>query len=75
VVTAAQARGKGHAATLYNGLIQAARDAGHVMLTCEVNEDPPNPASDAFHAKLGFAPIGGAALPNGKTVRYFSRAL
>ena len=75
VVTAAAARGRGHAATLYNALFEAARAAGHTQVTCEVNEDPPNPASDAFHAKFGFAPIGSAALPNGKTVRYFSRAL
>jgi predicted GNAT superfamily acetyltransferase len=75
VVTAAAARGQGHAATLYTALIEAARAAGHERITCEVNEDPPNPASDAFHAKFGFAPIGSAALPNGKSVRYFSRPL
>lgn len=75
VVTAASARGQGHAATLYHALITAARAAGHTLLTCEVNADPPNPGSDAFHAKMGFAPIGSAALPNGKTVRYFSRPL
>ena len=75
VVTAAAARGQGHAATFYNALIQTAREAGQTQLTSEVNADPPNPASDAFHAKFGFAPIGSAALPNGKTVRYFSRSL
>jgi uncharacterized protein len=75
VVTAAAARGQGHAATLYNALFEAARAAGHERITCEVNADPPNPASDAFHAKFGFAPIGSAALPNGKTVSYFSKPL
>lgn len=75
VVTAAQARGKGHGAALYNALFDTARAAGHTLVTCEVNEDPPNPASDAFHAKFGFAPIGSAPLSNGKLVRYFSRSL
>jgi uncharacterized protein len=75
VVTAAAARGQGHAATLYNALFEAARAAGHERITCEVNEDPPNPASDAFHAKFGFCSIGSAVLPNGKSVRYFSRPL
>jgi len=75
VVTAAAARGQGHAAALYNALFEAAREACHERITCEVNADPPNPASDAFHAKMGFAPIGSATLPNGKTVSYFSKPL
>jgi len=75
VVTAAAARGQGHAATLYKALFEAARAAGHTQVTCEVNADPPNPASDAFHEKFGFKPIGSAALPNGKTVTYFARPL
>ena len=75
VVTAAQARGKGHGAALYNALFEAARAAGHTLVTCEVNEDPPNPASDAFHVKFGFAPVGSAPLANGKKVRYFARNL
>ena len=52
-----------------------ARAAGHERVVCEVNADPPNPASDAFHAALGFAEIGATLLPNGKTVRYFMRDL
>jgi predicted GNAT superfamily acetyltransferase len=35
---------------------------------------PPNPASDAFHAKFGFAEVGRAASPDGnKAVRYLTR--
>jgi len=76
VVTAAASRGQGHAATLYNALFQAAREAGHSLVTCEVNADPPNPASDAFHAKRGFQEIGSALLKHGaKRVRYFARPL
>jgi uncharacterized protein len=75
VVTAAAARGRGHAAALYNALFAAARAAGHERVTCEINADPPNPGSDAFHAKFGFQEIGSAVLLNGKTVRYYERGL
>ena len=72
VVTAAAARGRGLAGSLYRDLIDQARAAGHQLIVCEVNSDPPNPGSDAFHAKFGFEPVGEAALPNGKTVRYLA---
>lgn len=70
------ARGRGHARRLYEELFSAARAAGHDIVVCEVNADPPNPASDAFHAALGFAEVGSAAIHGGrKTVRYFARPL
>jgi len=75
VVVAAEARGRGLAKRLYAHLFDAARDAGHERIVCEVNSDPPNPASDAFHAALGFAPVGEALLGNGKTVTYLSLEL
>jgi predicted GNAT superfamily acetyltransferase len=74
VVVAPAARGQGLARALYEALF--VRAAGHERVVCEVNQEPPNPASDAFHASLGFAVVGSAALPGtGKTVRYFSRPL
>jgi len=70
------ARGRGHARRLYEELFSAARAAGHDIVVCEVNSDPPNPASDAFHAALGFSEVGSAAIHGGrKTVRYFARPL
>lgn len=75
VVVAETARGRGLARALYLRLFEDAKAAGHTRITCEINADPPNPASDAFHAALGFQPIGQARLPNGKAVRYFERLI
>ncbi len=69
-------RRKGLAAQLYDALFKAARAAGHERIVCEVNSDPPNPGSDAFHAARGFEIVGEAHLDDrGKTVRYMACAL
>ena len=76
IAVAASARGRGLARLLYEDLFAVARQAGHTIVTCEVNAEPPNPASDAFHAALGFREVGNAAIHGGaKTVRYFERPL
>jgi uncharacterized protein len=76
IVTAAAARGRGYAQQLYLDLFEQAARAGHERVVCEVNLSPPNPGSDAFHAALGFAEVGGAAIHGGaKTVRYLARAI
>ena len=76
IVVAPPARGQGHARRLYDDLFRRAHGAGHDQVVCEVNTDPPNPASDAFHAALGFRELGSAAIHDGrKTVRYLRRAL
>ena len=76
VVVARAMRGRGYARLLYAGLFNQARRAGHEIVVCEVNQDPPNLASDALHASLGFAEIGHAAIRHGtKTVRYLLRRI
>ncbi|TPN42113.1 GNAT family N-acetyltransferase [Mesorhizobium sp. B1-1-6] len=76
VVVAAQARGRGHARLLYQDLFEHATRAGHALVTCEVNADPPNLASDAFHAALGFTEVGDAVIHGGKkAVRYYVRRI
>ncbi|MBE7184370.1 MAG: GNAT family N-acetyltransferase [Methylobacterium mesophilicum] len=76
VVVAPEARGRGLARMLYADLFEAARKAGHRVVGCEVNSAPPNPASDAFHAGLGFQVVGEAALAGGeKAVRYHTLEL
>lgn len=69
-------RKRGLAQLLYEDLFRCAAGAGHDRIVCEVNSDPPNPASDAFHEALGFTEVGHAAIHGGaKTVRYLSRSL
>jgi predicted GNAT superfamily acetyltransferase len=76
VVVADSARGRGLARALYDDLFAVAEAAGHERIVCEVNSDPPNPASDAFHAALGFLPVGTAEIHGGKkTVTYLERRL
>lgn len=76
LVVAPAARGRGLARALYADLFAAAAAGGHRLAACEVNIDPANPASLAFHAQAGFVPVGEARWPEqGKTVRYLVRAL
>lgn len=62
----------GLARRLYDQCFERARADGHSLVGCEVNSDPPNPVSDAFHASLGFREVGRATLANGKSVRYLT---
>jgi predicted GNAT superfamily acetyltransferase len=76
VVVQKDSRKRGLATLLYHDIMEAARFAGHTRICCEVNIDPPNPGSDAFHARMGFDEVGRAYLPDRrKTVRYLMRDL
>ena len=75
VVVDPKQRGRGVARSLYHSLFERAGAAGHSRIVCEVNLDPPNSASDAFHAALGFHELETATLADGKTVRYFEKPL
>ena len=57
-------------------VFERARAARHDRVVCEVNLVPPNPGSDAFHDRMGFAEVGRATLGGaGKTVRYLEKLL
>jgi uncharacterized protein len=76
IVVAEVARGQGHARRLYEELITKAREAAHTLLCCEVNVEPPNETSLAFHAAFGFSEVGRATLVGkGKTVAYLIKTL
>ncbi len=57
VVAGAQQR-RGVGAALYDDLAAFAAAGGFRRLVCEVNIEPPNPGSDAFHAGRGFVEVG-----------------
>lgn len=76
VVVASNHHRGGLASRMYRDLFHRAEAAGHERVVCEVNFIPPNPASDAFHARMGFTEMGRATRPDGsKTVRYLMRPL
>ena len=76
IIVAASARGQGIARILYEDLFAAAQQAGHDRVVCEVNIDPPNPASEAFHLAMGFIEVGQASIHGGmKSVRYFEKMI
>ncbi len=67
---------KGTGRALYAQVYAEAARRGLPLVCAEVNTDPPNPVSIAFHEKQGFQTTGEAFLPDrGKTVRYFTRQI
>jgi predicted GNAT superfamily acetyltransferase len=76
IVVAPESRARGHARRLYSDLFDFARRNGHDRIVCEVNSEPPNHASEALHASLGFEQVGAASIHRGaKTARYLSLVL
>ncbi|MBO9556588.1 GNAT family N-acetyltransferase [Cellulomonas sp.] len=68
VVVSPDAHGQGVGRLLYEAVDARARELGLGQVTCEVNLDPPNPGSLAFHARLGFEQVG-EQVTKGGTVR------
>ena len=58
IVVADGYRGQGLGQVLYDAIFGAARRLKLTEVFCEVNLEPPNPGSLAFHGRLGFAPVG-----------------
>jgi predicted GNAT superfamily acetyltransferase len=74
VIVAATHRRHGLGRLLYEDLIRRASQLACPLIACEVNFRPPNPVSDAFHARFGFVEIGRATMDNEqKGVRYLIR--
>jgi len=74
IVVAPRAHGRGIGRALYAAVDERARELGLGVVTCEVNVDPPNPQSLAFHDRLGFEPLGELVTKGGAfTVRLLQR--
>ena len=61
-------RGSGIGRMLYTRVFEMAEAEGRAEVTCEVNLQPPNPESLAFHDRLGFSRVGEQATKNGSVV-------
>jgi len=69
IVVVPEFRGLGVAQLLYDHARAIAKDQAVPWLTCEVNLEPPNPRSLAFHHRQGFEELGQQATEGGlKTV-------
>jgi uncharacterized protein len=75
IIVAETARGRGIARGLYADLFIEARVHGQHLIAAEVNRTPPNPASDAFHERLGFVDVGRGSPSPGKVVRYLTKSM
>jgi predicted GNAT superfamily acetyltransferase len=65
IVVDAERRGAGLGRVLYTAVFELGRSEGLREVTCEVNLDPPNPESLAFHARMGFTRVGEQETKNG----------
>jgi len=61
--------------TLYNKLEDHAEANGVSQLLCEVNIEPPNPQSIAFHTQLGWEPFFERQHAPDKKVQYFKKGI
>ena len=68
IVVAPHAHGRGIGRALYGAAFARAADLALAEVTCEVNLDPPNPGSLAFHGRLGFVQVA-EQVTKGGTVR------
>jgi predicted GNAT superfamily acetyltransferase len=58
IVVAANARGRGFGAQLYDDILAFAADTNAARLTAEFDIEPPNPVSAAFHQRYRFREVG-----------------
>ena len=76
IAVASTAAGQGLGGRLYADLFAIAADHGYPRVCAEVNSDPPNDASLAFHDRQGFETVGEEPVPGrGKSVRFFTRPI
>jgi len=76
IIIAKDARGQGFARLMYEDLFAEAKTAGHLRVVCEVNIEPPNEGSLAFHRSMGFEALADVAVKGGsKRVRYLVKEL
>lgn len=68
IVIGAAGRGQGLGTQLYDALAQQAMARGALVMAAEMDIEPPNETSLAFHAARGFVALGTRTYDTGKTV-------
>jgi predicted GNAT superfamily acetyltransferase len=66
IVVSPAHRGARLGVALYDDIIAFAAASRVPWLTCEFDIEPPNPASERFHARMGFGEVGTQWLGGGK---------
>ncbi len=66
VVVSRDAHGNGAGSILYRQLFEHASRHGIAVVACEFDVEPPNPASERFHAKFGFFEVGRQSVAGGR---------
>ncbi len=75
MVVAASLRGCGVGHAFHVAAEQHAVATGLAWIVGEIDLDPPNPVSLAYHERLGFVEVGRQTLPSGKTVSMRARGV
>lgn len=75
IMVADTARGLGVGKILYEDAVRQAEAADAPRILAEVNTEPPNPGSLAFHARLGFRELEERASDGGKRVMMLEKLL
>jgi predicted GNAT superfamily acetyltransferase len=75
IAVSESARGTGAGRAMYDAALKLAAELGEERVTAEVNEEPPNPESMAFHDKLGFRRLISRRSRSGKVVVMLERPL
>jgi uncharacterized protein len=68
VVVAAGAHARGAGTQLYHDACALALRDAVPVIACEFDIEPPNPASERFHARLGFHEVGRQSLHGGRKI-------
>ena len=75
MVVAVPFRGGGVGRAFHAAAEEYAVVAGLAWIVGEIDLDPPNPESLAYHERLGFVEVGRQTLPSGKTVSMRARGV
>ncbi|MFC5502021.1 GNAT family N-acetyltransferase [Lysinimonas soli] len=68
IVLSPHLQGRGIGPRLYEAAFAEARRVGASEVLCEVNLEPPNPGSLAFHSRLGFVEVGRQSTKGGANI-------